>query len=81
MTRAERAKMTRKNRAYYMQQKKTTWKHLNEYITGKVQNGEGSLSALIKKLPYEVVRRLHAEGYIMYPNPNAKGQIIIEWEF
>lgn len=81
MTRAERAKMTRKNRAYHMQQKKTTWKNVNEYITGKVQDGESSLSALIKKLPYEVIRRLHAEGYRMYPNPKAKGQIIVEWEF
>lgn len=81
LSRIERARMTRKNRAYHLQSKKTTWKNLHACITARVQEGEPDISVLIKKIPYEFICILHAEGYKMYPNPNAKGQIIIRWEY
>lgn len=81
MTRAERAKMTRKNRAYLIRRKMLTWKNIQGAITSRVQDGESNISVLIKLIPYEFIRILHAEGYRMYPDPNAKGQIIVEWEF
>lgn len=80
LTIQDHIRLTRANRAYYIQRNKGKYEEVKEYIETYVTQGVGECSVYSGKVEYTAIKRLYKEGYQLKVDPTTKGKIIIKWE-